>query len=99
LVDEINAAHPDITVVLEINEDSLRGSSPATIETVEDFAARSEAILAIDDIGKTHTGLASLRDYPFTVWKMDRSVVARYHSARTPALIRGLIGISRELDA
>src|SRR5690606_16656177 len=50
LVDDINSEHPDITLVLEINESSLRDSSPDTVDAVEDFAARSEAILAIDDI-------------------------------------------------
>lgn len=98
MVDELTAQHPEFELVLEVNESSLRDSSPQTIEIVEDYARRSHARLAVDDIGKTYTGLASLRDFPFSVWKVDCSVMQHFRHERTAPLVRGLLSAANELQ-
>lgn len=97
MVDELTAQHPDFELVLEVNESSLRDSTPKTIELVADFARTSRTRLAIDDIGKTYTGLASLRDFPFAIWKVDSSVVQHFRHERSGALVRGLLSAANEL--
>ncbi len=98
LVRELTARQPDIELVLEINERSLRNSTAKTINLVEGFVRENRVGLAIDDIGNTYTGLASLRDFPFTVWKVDVSVVREFQHERSGALVRGLIGVANELQ-
>lgn len=98
MVGELTAAQPDFELVLEVNESSLRNSTPRTIGIVEEFVQSSQVCLAIDDIGKSYTGLASLRDFPFKVWKVDNTVVQEFRHERSDALVRGLLSIANELQ-
>lgn len=97
MVTELTSQHPELELVLEVNETSMRDSTTKTIELVDAFARESRARLAIDDIGKAYTGLASLRDFPFSVWKVDCGVLQHFRHERSAALVRGLVQMTDEL--
>lgn len=90
---------PELELVLEVNEQSLRHSSREIIERVSGFLERVPARLAIDDIGQAYTGLSSLRDYPFEIWKVDRDMVLHFENERSLPLAAGILSAANTLSA
>jgi diguanylate cyclase (GGDEF)-like protein/PAS domain S-box-containing protein len=84
---------------LEITEPVLLGvgsrrrrPAPAAIQAL----ARRGVVIAIDDFGTGFPGLHALRDYPATVLKIDRSVVAEVDTDPTAAgLCAAVVALAR----
>lgn len=98
LVNQLTEEYPGIDLVLEVNEDSLKEITPDVIQRIDAFSERSRSILSIDDIGQGYTGLASLRDFPAKVWKVDRSIIKQFSHERSEPLVRGLMRTAEALD-
>ena len=99
LVRAVTAKRPGLELVLEINEQSLRHSTPEGVERAKGITNRLPVLLAIDDIGKAHTALPAVRDYDFSVWKIDRDLMLHFKHERSGPLALGALGLANELSA
>ncbi len=93
------ALRPELELVFEVNEQSVRHSTPEIIERTKGLGGSLPVLLAIDDIGRAHTGLPTLRDYDFHVWKVDRDMVLHFENERSIPLASGLLRAAEELSA
>ena len=82
---------------LEITETVFMDPDPATVATIEGLRRRGVQ-LTVDDFGTGYSSLASLRRYPLSKLKIDRSFVDDL--MRTPAdlsVIPAIIAVARSL--
>ena len=83
---------------LEITESVLMDDSVTTIDILEELRSNGVGI-SLDDFGTGFASLAYLNDFPFTKIKIDRKFTQNLgKSTRTPAIIRGIAQITRELS-
>lgn len=85
-------------LVLELTETSLLDSSEATIQVLRQLASIGVG-LQLDDFGTGYSALTHLLRFPVNGVKLDRSYVqAAAESARSRALLAGLIELARSMD-
>jgi EAL domain-containing protein (putative c-di-GMP-specific phosphodiesterase class I)/GGDEF domain-containing protein len=85
-------------LVLEVTESVVGGEDPAAVAILQRLR-RLGVRVAIDDFGTGYSNLSRLAGMPVDMLKLDRSfIVGIETSARTRALVRGLIGMAAGLD-
>jgi len=82
-------------LVLEITETVLLSDMPVACAHLEQVRALGVTI-AIDDFGSGYTSLATLRNLPVDVLKIDRSLVAEMQPEKGQSLVRLLIEAAHE---
>lgn len=76
------------TIEIEITE-SVAMREPRQVRSHMDTLKRMGIRFAVDDFGTGHSGLATLKDFPFDVIKIDRAFVqTAEHSARHRAIAK-----------
>jgi EAL domain-containing protein (putative c-di-GMP-specific phosphodiesterase class I) len=89
---------PPSSLVLELTETSLIHDPLAVTGRLRDLRALGVR-LAVDDFGTGYSSLSHLRQFPIDILKIDRSFVdAITDGDELPAILRGLLDLSRTLD-
>jgi EAL domain-containing protein (putative c-di-GMP-specific phosphodiesterase class I) len=101
LVDDVAQALRDTgcapgLLVLELTEDVILEDLPGASATLSALKGLGVS-LALDDFGTGHSALASLRELPLDVLKLDRSFVAGLDGVRGEALVEVLVGLAGTL--
>ena len=94
------AAHaiPDSGVELELVETAVLTNPELARETIQHLR-RGGIRMALDDFGVGYSSLSSLRDYPFSKLKIDRSFVqSLVVSHRSRTIVRSMIELGRSLN-
>ena len=88
---------PERSVVLEITETALIDDPVRATETLEALS-RLGVIISLDDFGTGYSSLSSLKDFPLSAIKIDRSFIAGMApGTREAAIIEGLLAMGRSL--
>ena len=86
-------------LVLEFTEDHIASNLQAIGDNLKRLAESSVRI-AIDDFGKGYSCYARLTQLPFSIVKLDRSLIANIESdSRVPALVAALVSMTGKLGA
>jgi diguanylate cyclase (GGDEF)-like protein/PAS domain S-box-containing protein len=102
LVDTVAAAlerhgMPHRSVVLEITETALIDDPVRAEETLQALSDLG-VIISLDDFGTGYSSLSSLKDFPLSAIKIDRSFIAgMVPGSREAAIVEGLLGMGRSL--
>lgn len=86
---------PPSTVELELTEGSLEKSLQAM-----DMLRRLESLgvkLALDDFGTGYSSLSHLKEYPFSVLKIDKSFVQGIHDQKQASLLNAICSFAQSL--
>ena len=88
---------PKRSLVLEITETALIDDPLRATETLE--ALRDlHVIISLDDFGTGYSSLSSLKDFPLSAIKIDRSFISGMApGTREAAIVEGLLGMGRSL--
>jgi EAL domain-containing protein (putative c-di-GMP-specific phosphodiesterase class I) len=88
---------PDAGVELELVETAVLANPELARETIT-CLRRNGIRMALDDFGVGYASLSSLRDYPFTKIKIDRSFVQHLTaSERNRTIVRSMIELGKSL--
>jgi EAL domain-containing protein (putative c-di-GMP-specific phosphodiesterase class I) len=91
-------AIPDAGVELELVETAVLANPELARETIT-CLRRNGIRMALDDFGVGYASLSSLRDYPFTKIKIDRSFVQHLTaSERSRTIVRSMIELGKSLQ-
>ena len=84
-------------IEIEITETALIDDADRTAATI-DRVRKIGVKVALDDFGTGQSSLSHLRDFQFDRIKIDRSFVVRAgFDSRSMAVLRGIVGIGKEL--
>lgn len=101
--DRINALSEQMAInthyiQLEITENNMMENLPRIVEQLEQLQ-KNGFVIAIDDFGTGHSSLASLRDLPVNVLKIDRSFVTQAMQHNKDAqIVRAIIEMGHSLN-
>ncbi len=85
-------------IQLEITENNMMENLPRIIDQLEQLQNSGFAI-AIDDFGTGHSSLASLRDLPINVLKIDRSFVTQaMEDDKDAQIVRAIVEMGHSLN-
>nr|WP_321241650.1 EAL domain-containing protein [uncultured Tolumonas sp.] len=85
-------------IQLEITENNMMENLPRIIDQLEQLR-NSGFVIAIDDFGTGHSSLASLRDLPINVLKIDRSFVTQaMEDDKDAQIVRAIIEMGHSLN-
>ena len=85
-------------IQLEITENNMMDNLPRIIDQLEQLR-NSGFVIAIDDFGTGHSSLASLRDLPVNVRKIDRSFVTQaMEDDKDAQIVRAIIETGHSLN-
>lgn len=89
---------PDSGMELELIETAVLADPEAARDTIGHLR-RNGVRMALDDFGVGYSSLSSLRDYPFTKLKIDRSFVQHLAiSYRSRTIVRSMIELGKSLQ-
>jgi EAL domain-containing protein (putative c-di-GMP-specific phosphodiesterase class I) len=89
---------PDGGVELELVETAVLANPALAHETIT-CLRRNGIRMALDDFGVGYASLSSLRDYPFTKIKIDRSFIQNLSASdRSRTIVRSMIDLGRSLQ-
>lgn len=88
--------NPDVTIVLELNESSLRSASEEVAQEAARFAAEHGVSLAIDDLGTAYSELAALVRFPVRSVKVDKRIIDQFHNPRTRPTMRSILDLGEQ---
>ncbi|PRI11955.1 putative bifunctional diguanylate cyclase/phosphodiesterase [Leucobacter massiliensis] len=91
------AAHPDISLCVELNERSLRGATDELRRDAE-LMQRSGVIIALDDYGSDDSPVGALVHFPMNILKIDKSLISNLDDIRQREVIRALQGFGDSLN-
>lgn len=89
--------NPDVTIVLELHEVSLRTVSDEVAEHADAYAQRKNLTLAIDDVGTDYSELFTLTRFPIQMVKVDKRVVGAYHNQKTAIVLTNLLALGEQM--
>jgi diguanylate cyclase (GGDEF)-like protein len=91
------AAHPDVSLCIELNERSLRS---VTDDLRRDAEIMQDAgvIIALDDYGSDDSPVGALVRFPMNVLKIDKSLISDLEDVRQREVIRALQGFGDNLN-
>ena len=101
--DRINALSEQMAInthyiQLEITENNMMENLPRIVEQLEQLQ-KNGFVIAIDDFGTGHSSLASLRDLPVNVLKIDRSFVTQaMQDDKDAQIVRAIIEMGHSLN-
>jgi diguanylate cyclase (GGDEF)-like protein len=101
--DRINALSEQMAIntqyiQLEITENNMMENLPRIIDQLEQLQ-NNGFVIAIDDFGTGHSSLASLRDLPVNVLKIDRSFVTQaMEDDKDAQIVRAIIEMGHSLN-
>lgn len=101
--DRINALSEQMAIntqyiQLEITENNMMENLPRIVEQLEQLQ-QNGFVIAIDDFGTGHSSLASLRDLPVNVLKIDRSFVTQaMQDDKDAQIVRAIIEMGHSLN-
>ena len=101
--DRINALSEQMAInthyiQLEITENNMMENLPRIVEQLEQLQ-KNGFVIAIDDFGTGHSSLASLRDLPINVLKIDRSFVTQaMEDDKDAQIVRAIIEMGHSLN-
>ena len=85
-------------IQLEITENNMMENLPRIIDQLEQLQ-NNGFVIAIDDFGTGHSSLASLRDLPVNVLKIDRSFVTQaMEDDKDAQIVRAIIEMGHSLN-
>lgn len=85
-------------IQLEITENNMMDNLPRIVDQLEQLQ-HSGFMVAIDDFGTGHSSLASLRDLPVNVLKIDRSfVIQAMDDDKDAQIVRAIIEMGHSLN-
>jgi diguanylate cyclase (GGDEF)-like protein/PAS domain S-box-containing protein len=89
---------PAGSVVLEVTETALIDDPERAARALESLRALG-VIISLDDFGTGYSSLSSLKDFPLSAIKIDRSFIAgMVPGSREAAIVEGLLAMGRSLD-
>ncbi len=94
------AAHgiPDSAIEFELLETAVLANPEAARETIHHLR-RHGVRMALDDFGVGYSSLSSLRDYPFTKLKIDRSFIQNLTAShRSRTIVQSMIELGKSLQ-
>lgn len=91
--------YPGISLVIELNELSLNAPSPALQEKVAQLAEDPQLQLGLDDLGKSHSSLLALCEYPIDVIKLDKRIIDIRNTGRAEAGVRAALALGESFHA
>lgn len=91
-----SARTPDGHLTLELTESSIMESPEAALRTLQEIKRQGIGI-AIDDFGTGYSSLSYLHRFPADCMKIDRSFVQPLGGGREEGIVRGIIGLARDL--
>lgn len=98
--DEINAVreqYPEVEVVLELNELSLRSASDAMITDAAQFVTTAGLLLAIDDMGSDFSEMKAFTRFPISVVKLDKGIIDSIGEPRLPVVLNCVLTLGGNL--
>ena len=94
---ESAAAHPDLTLCIELNERSLRTVTDDLRRDLE-LLQSSGVIVALDDYGSDDSPVGALVHFPMNILKIDKSLISDLEDRRQREVLKALQGFSDNLD-
>jgi len=95
--EDLTAAHPDVEVVLELRQQSLRAIPDPVAGQVEAYAASHGVALALDDAGTEVSEIRALIRFPVETVKLDRRILGGFRDPRTARAVRAIRAACTEL--
>ncbi len=89
-LEDLRDAHPDVDLVLELRQRSLRSASDQTAERADEYATAHRLELAVDDAGTQASEISALSHFAASTLKLDGAILNDFREPRTAGLIRGL---------
>lgn len=83
-------------LVIEITEDTMVKSAENAIKNIESILEEGFSC-SLDDFGSGYTSFTDLRDYPFSLVKLDRDIILGTESEAGRELINGLVALCHSM--
>jgi EAL domain-containing protein (putative c-di-GMP-specific phosphodiesterase class I) len=96
-VADLQAAHPEVRIILELTEGMLLADDPETTAALTRLKGCGVR-LAIDDFGVGYSSVGYLHRLPVDILKIDKLFVAELHDPRSHALVEGVVAMARAMD-
>lgn len=94
---EIAAAHPAISLCIELNERSLR-SVTDTLRQETEAMQDAGVLIALDDYGSDDSSMGALVHFPMNILKLDKSLIDNLDDVRQREVLKALQGFGDNLN-